>query len=266
MSSYVKAQVNFVGPSTEDHCRPSPEETYNLGHEDSQVLTLSLAPSETRANHEECRWDVCVSSIQTASGSHSYPGKLLAHLNVNGSGVTFQLDCGAACNVLRQQDLPRNAECQPTERYLRINDGTLLKPLGTFHGTVVNPANGRMYEEDFIVVKGTPTSLLGVKPCLAMELLHFRKENVASVNRMDFGALTKDQILQKFEHLFDSNLGCFVDKPVHLELDEQVPPVKMPLRRYPIALKDKLKLERLESPGVLEHVTKRPRIGFQCCG
>ena len=74
---------------------------------------------------------------------------------------------------------------------------------------------GRVYEEDFIVVEGTPTSLLGVKAYLAMELLHFRKENVASVNRMDFGALTKDQILQKFEHLFDSNLGCFVDKPVH---------------------------------------------------
>ena len=118
-------------------------------------------------------------------------------------------------------------------------------------------ASFRHMEEDFIVVKGTPTSLLGVKACLAMELLHFRKENVASVNRMDFGALTKDQILQKFEHLFDSNFGCFVDKPVHLELDEQVPPVKMPLRRYPIALKDKLKLEleRLESLGVLERVT-----------
>ena len=99
-------------------------------------------------------------------------------------------------------------------------DGTLMKPLGTFHGTVVNPANGRVYEEDFIVVERTPTSLLGVQACLAMELLHFRKENVASVNRMDFGALTKDQIRQKFEHLFDSNLGCFVDKPVHLEMDE----------------------------------------------
>ena len=85
-------------------------------------------------------------------------------------------------------------------------DGTLMKSLGTFHGTVVNPANGRVYEEDFVVVQGTPTSL-GVKACLAMELLHFRKENVASA-RMDFGALTKDQILRKFERLFDSNLGC----------------------------------------------------------
>ena len=142
---------------------------------------------------------------------------LYVHENdVNGNGVTFQLDCGAACNVLRQQDLPRNAECRPTERYLRMYDGALMKPLGTFHGTVVNSANGRVYEEDFIVVEGTPTSLLGVKAYLAMELLHFRKENVASVNRMDFGALTKDQILQKFEHLFDSNLGCFVDKQVHL--------------------------------------------------
>ena len=61
--------------------------------------------------------------------------------------------------------------------------------------------------------------------------------------------------MDKFSHLFDNKLGCF-DKPVHLELDDRVPPVKMPLRRYPIALKDKLgrELERLESLGVLERV------------
>ena len=138
-------------------------------------------------------------------------------------------------------------------------DGTLMKPLGIFHGTVVNPANGRMYEENFIVVEGTPTSLLGVKACLAMELLHFRKENVASVNRMDFGALTKDQILQKFQDLFGSGLGCFACGQTSATgigrtgATCQDATATVLNRTEEQALK--LELERLESLGVLERFT-----------
>ena len=216
-----------------------------------QVLSLYLTTGDDRP------FDVCVSNLQTAADVGSHPDKLLACLKISGKSITFQLDCGAACNVLRRKDLPENAECHPTNKYLRMYDGTLMKPLGKLCATVVNPANGSSYEEEFIVVEGCPISLLGSAACLTMKLLQLRTENVLTVRSADCvtRGLTKQQIVDKFSHLFDNKLGCF-DKPVHLELDDRVPPVKMPLRRYPIALKDKLgrELERLESLGVLERV------------
>ena len=44
---------------------------------------------------------------------------------------------------------------------------------------------------------------------------------------------------------------------LHLEVDETVTPVKLPVRKVPIAMKDKLKneLERLQKLGVIQRVT-----------
>ena len=244
----TRNQIHFVGPddTVEDrlggsvHDSPFP-----------QVLSLYITTGDDRP------FDVCVSNLQTTADVGSHPDKLLACLKINGKSITFQLDCGAACKVLRRKDLPENAECHPTNKYLRMYDGTLMKPLGKLCATVVNPANGSSYEEEFIVVVGCPISLLGSAACLAMNLLQLRRENVLTVRSADCvtRGLTKQQIVNNFSHLFDNKLGCF-DKPVQLELDDRVPPVKMPLRRYPIALKDKLgrELERLDSLGVLERV------------
>ena len=152
---------------------------------------------------------MCVSNLQTAADVGSHPDKLLACLKINGKSITFQLDYGAACNVLRRKDLPENAECHPTNKYLRMYDGKLMKPLGKLCATVVNPANGSSYEEEFIVVEGCPISLLGSAACLAMKLLQLRTENVLTVRSADCvtRGLTKQQIVDKFSHLFDNNLG-----------------------------------------------------------
>ena len=54
---------------------------------------------------------------------------------------------------------------------------------------------------------------------------------------------------------FNDDLGKFSEK-VHLNTDESVPPVKMLLRRPPVAIRDRLdsELDRLLKLGVIEKV------------
>ena len=183
---------------------------------------------------------------------------MLALLKINGRTVRFQLDCGAECNIIRQEDLPPNASLANTTKLLRMHDGSIMRPTGLFRGTVVNPKNSQEYKEDFIVVLGGGISLLGAKTCMRMDLLRVQNENIVQVHssaEVSSTTLTKELVLSQFADLFDDKLGQ-LEGAVKLEVDPDITPVKMPLRRCPVALRDKLKaeLERLESIGVLERV------------
>ena len=59
----------------------------------------------------------------------------------------------------------------------------------------------------------------------------------------------------KYPNVFDEALGKLFGT-VHLKVDKNVPPVVMPNRRLPIALRPKLKneLDRLETLGVIKPV------------
>ena len=60
-----------------------------------------------------------------------------------------------------------------------------------------------------------------------------------------------------YGYLFNSELGKF-PAVEHLEIDPLVTPVKMPLRKVPLSVQDRLEpeLNRLEKQGVIERVTE----------
>ncbi|XP_046868681.1 uncharacterized protein K02A2.6-like [Drosophila willistoni] len=63
-------------------------------------------------------------------------------------------------------------------------------------------------------------------------------------------------ILNKFEHLFSTELGCYTGPPVILNIDATVPPVRLPPRRIPYALKGLVEeeLDRQCKQGILKPV------------
>ena len=75
--------------------------------------------------------------------------------------------------------------------------------------------------------------------------------------RHNRASLTKDALLERFKSVFDGGLGEFPGL-VHLELDTSVLPVIVPLRRVPIAVRDRLEEElvRLEELDVISKVSE----------
>ena len=54
--------------------------------------------------------------------------------------------------------------------------------------------------------------------------------------------LTEAVVLTQYADLFDGTLGL-LDGEVHLETDPNIRPVQMPLRRLPVAIRDRVQLE-----------------------
>jgi hypothetical protein len=69
-------------------------------------------------------------------------------------------------------------------------------------------------------------------------------------------ALKQQDLLTAYQDVFDGRLGC-LEGQLHLDVDESVQPVKLPVRKVPIAFKQDLEteLQRLSTLGVIEPVT-----------
>ena len=123
-----------------------------------------------------------------------------------------------------------------------------LKPIGQTKIQVKNAKNGRKYKLKFIVVAGQEMRpILGSVSSQKMKLITLNKQNILCMENND--------ITVKYKDIFVGE-GKFEGK-LHLEVDETVTPVKLPVRKVPIAVKDKLKneLERLQKLGVIQRVT-----------
>ena len=171
----------------------------------------------------------------------------------------FQMDCGSTVNVLSGTDYQELFDDQEMEN-VEVTDATLVmfnksetKPLGRRIVTVINPRNHRTYKVDFIIVKGECVPILGARAVQYMKLMTVNLENVEhevkSVNKS-----SEDELLDEFEDVF-SGLGRLPGK-LHLEIDKSVPPVKLPVRRIPLAIRDMVReeLDRLVELGVIAPV------------
>ena len=69
--------------------------------------------------------------------------------------------------------------------------------------------------------------------------------------------MTKHQVISRCQLAFDGGLGRFYGK-AHLDVDQSIPPVIMPLRRVSASVRDSLdyELAMLEERGVIREVTE----------
>lgn len=196
-------------------------------------------------------------------GEKEFDSKLTAIMLLNGQEEKMYLDSGATVNVLSQETCTRLygmdslRSLHPTNTVLIMYNKSEERPLGKKRVQMVNPKNGKKYSVEFVIVKGSARSLLGAKASQQMKLLTANPANILAVDvthQKQYTPVTREQILQEYSDVFKGE-GCLEGK-LQLQIDKSVPPVQLPTRKVPIAIKDNLKeeLQRLTDLGVITPV------------
>lgn len=145
-------------------------------------------------------------------------------------------------------------------------DKQVLKSLGMITATIRHPLTAKRFETEFYITE-RDGPILGVNDCRRMDLIRINNENICEVTDVNEAAamntmqqLTENDIFVQFGDLFDRQLGL-MEGEVHLELDPQAKPVQLPLRRLPLATRDKVELElsRMVRDGIIAPVTEPTR-------
>ena len=173
-------------------------------------------------------------------------------------------------------------------------NGSESAPIGKIRLTVRNPKNRRKYNIEFVIVHENVKPILGARAVQHMALITVNTENISNVtenakNKVDshmhknqstdntvsqkegnqstastevkaktvqpIENLTKQQIIQKFQDVFEGE-GKLEGK-LHLEVDKNVKPIQLPVRKVPVSVKEKLKneLDRLTSQEIIAPVS-----------
>lgn len=169
-----------------------------------------------------------------------------------GREITFQVDTGATCNVIRSCELlgtKYENNIASTTQILKMFNSSPLKPIGNCRVQLTNPQNGRKYKVEFTVVRDgdAKVNLIGSAAAQQMALIQVNYKNMAvpaevNVVNKTFPrniGITEQQLVSQYRDVFDG-LGA-LGEPLHLEVDNTVKPVQVPPRRVPEALKKPLK-------------------------
>ena len=218
---------------------------------------------------EEYTIDVITYQV-SAVEENKYPQQLFTSVKVNNAkDVTFQLDCGATCNLLSLKEFssimgdPKDLYLKKTSAILKMYNGTTVTPLGK---CTLKCAKGEMSRDaDFFIIDEDVRPLLGAETCQKLNLIKVMASDISeseTVNAVNDNVqtahivLTRDQILKEYSDVFEG-LGC-MDGPYHMELDETVKSVVHPPRKVPVTLRDRLKeeLDKLVREKVVTSVTE----------
>ena len=176
-----------------------------------------------------------------------------ASMKINGRLETFLLDSGATVNVLSKKTLEelfsKNVvrKIEETNATLVMYNGSEIKPIGKVRLQVINPKNLKKYSVEFMIVKENCNSVLGARASQQMKLLQVISANIFEVKNKPNTVpvcqqpLSKEWLTTQYPEVFEG-VGTLPDI-LHLEIDNSVPPVQLPVRRIPLAVRDKLKHE-----------------------
>jgi len=273
--------------STDIRCRYC-----NRTHEPSKSVCPAYKSSCKRCNKRGHWAVVCRSTGSTATGNTSVceleseetlfsldnaeSRRIYANVFVNGRKVRFLLDCGSTVNLLPVSFMTSSTVLRPSRAPLRMFDRTELKTLGMLTATVRHPRTRAEFDVEFYVT-AREDPILGIDACRRLDMLRIVEENICAVQEvvgtsprrsieppplaaprmaMPNGRITEAAVFARYADLFDGSLG-HLEGDVHLEIDSTVPPVQLPLRRIPIAMRDRVEAElrKMTDEGILAPIT-----------
>ena len=136
---------------------------------------------------------------------------------------------------------------------LALYNQSTIHALGKCQIRLINPKNRKKYRVHFVVIDDVAAvPLLGLRAAQQMNLLKIQYHNISA---LDNQSLTRDMVSTKYADIFREKARRLSGE-VHLKTDPTVEPVKLPLRRVPVALKQELRkeLNRQENLGVIAAV------------
>ncbi|KAG1712216.1 hypothetical protein GQR58_002396 [Nymphon striatum] len=185
--------------------------------------------------------------VNSVSNNPVKSNQIFCHMHINEQIVKFQIDTGAAVNLLPIKYVSRHDQIRPTSKRLKLWNDAPLKPIGVIQLDLLNPKNSKCFRVEFVVVKENFTPLLGLKTVTDMKLINVNYKQMDHVNAIN--------VFDGFPDVFDGDLGS-LPGVVSLQIDESISPVISAARRIPISLRPKLKteLDRLVKIGVISPV------------
>lgn len=169
--------------------------------------------------------------------------------------LNFLLDSGSSvnlihCDVVSTMDIL----IKPSDTKLRMFDGQLLNIKGEVELDIRHPVTGQKANLKFYVTSFHKQPLLGQSACILFNLITINEQNICTVYQPTPN-LTTDYITSNYGDLFEG-FGR-LEGEVHLQVDQNVPPVRMPLRKIPVPIKEKVaaELNRLKENGIIAPVT-----------
>ena len=127
--------------------------------------------------------------------SNCNPLSLYTQMLVSGKAVKFQLDSGAAVNVLALSVLAPGTKVKPSRKSLKTHDDSTLSTKGTAQVNLINPQTQPHHEITFEIVQNSCMPLLGAQVVQELKLLAVNKQNfvhVAAVTTQRVPAIRPD--------------------------------------------------------------------------
>jgi RNase H-like domain found in reverse transcriptase/Reverse transcriptase (RNA-dependent DNA polymerase)/Integrase zinc binding domain len=183
-----------------------------------------------------------------------------ARLKVGKKTVRFLLDSGATVNLIPAEvvtTLGQQKHIRPAKAVLRMFDKSELPTTGMVTLSVNHPVTQKRHALDFYVAARHQQPILGFEACRDLKLLSADEESVCVVTPINQATcLTEAEVRDKYADLF-TGVGL-LEGDVHLELDDKVKPVQMPLRKLPLGVRESVQaeLQRLEDLGIIIPVSE----------
>ena len=176
-------------------------------------------------------------------------------LRLEDKECTMQLDTGASKTVVPQSFFDKfcsHIPLQKTNTIMTTYTRESVVPEGKAEVKVTY--EGKHYTLPLIVVKQGSCALLGRDWLEKIKLDWSKLPGIHYVSNKDaVTGLTK--VLEKFDCLFNSELGCYQGSPT--ELNVHTPPKFCKARPVPFAIRDRVKvaLDKMENEGVIRQVS-----------
>jgi hypothetical protein len=134
-------------------------------------------------SESEIEYISCIQSVNKVdSEMPKSDNEIFAEMKINRYRVKFQVDCGAAVNVLPQKYLGKSNELSKCTKILQMWNGSKIVPVGKCRLHVLNVKNNKKYSVEFIVVEDDLMPLLGAKASLQMNLITVKADNFKCIN------------------------------------------------------------------------------------
>ena len=119
-------------------------------------------------------------SVHAIEATSGHAREIYIEMIVNEKKIKFQIDCGASINIINQCHTT-GSHITPSNKTLKMWNGTDLKPLGVTRLKVKNPKTQKKYSIEFVVVPDGLTPLIGARTAQQMELITVQQDNFVTV-------------------------------------------------------------------------------------
>ena len=151
-------------------------------------------------------------SIHAVERTSGYAREIYTEMMINDKKIKFQINCGASINIITKCHTTKS-HVTPSNKTLKMWNGTEMKLLGTTRLKVTNPKTRKKYSIEFVVVPDDLTLLLGARTAQQMELITVHEDHFVSVlppqkkSREDIrSTATADELVRRYPEVFSQKV------------------------------------------------------------